>query len=161
MLTPALREWRSFQNQGRTDGLRLSHWVKAGTPHDAGTKTSISLSEDTCLKVRQSTPLQSTTYRMPCISIPWTNIQDSSPVCVTVLKSRMLELKRHKLTCEDKDWTKEETDYLFDLVRQFDQRFYIVADRYEFPGGPPRTMEVSGCKDDRSPVPILRSFPRI
>lgn len=30
------REWRSFQNQGRTDGLRLSHWVKAGTPLDAG-----------------------------------------------------------------------------------------------------------------------------
>lgn len=30
------REWRSFQNQSRADGLRLSHWVKAGTSADAG-----------------------------------------------------------------------------------------------------------------------------
>lgn len=30
------REWRSFRNQGRTDNLTLSHWVKASTPPDAG-----------------------------------------------------------------------------------------------------------------------------
>ena len=40
-------------------------------------------------------------------------------------------------------WTKEETDYLFDLVREYDQRFYVVGDRYDFPGGPPRSLEVS------------------
>ena len=50
-----------------------------------------------------------------------------------------------KLTYEDKDWTKEETDYLFDLVRQYDQRFYVVADRYEYPGGSSRSMEVRIC----------------
>jgi len=42
---------------------------------------------------------------------------------------------------EDQDWTKEETDYLFDLVREYDSRFYIVGDRYDFPDGPPRTLE--------------------
>ncbi|KAI0254860.1 hypothetical protein BJV78DRAFT_882194 [Lactifluus subvellereus] len=42
---------------------------------------------------------------------------------------------------EDPEWTKEETDYLFNLIREYDARFYIVADRYEFPGGPPRSME--------------------
>ncbi|PCH40988.1 hypothetical protein WOLCODRAFT_137117 [Wolfiporia cocos MD-104 SS10] len=42
---------------------------------------------------------------------------------------------------EDKDWTKEETDYLFELVREYDSRFYIVHDRYEFPGGPQRSLE--------------------
>ncbi|KAI0690396.1 hypothetical protein BC835DRAFT_1364881 [Cytidiella melzeri] len=40
----------------------------------------------------------------------------------------------------DKEWSKEETDYLFDLVRMYDARFYIVADRYEYPGTN-RTME--------------------
>lgn len=43
----------------------------------------------------------------------------------------------------DQEWTKEETDYLFNLIREYDSRFYIVNDRYEFPGGPPRSMEVS------------------
>ncbi|CAL1700231.1 unnamed protein product [Somion occarium] len=42
---------------------------------------------------------------------------------------------------EDKEWTREETDYLFELVREYDQRFYIVGDRYDYPGGSPRTLE--------------------
>ncbi|KAI0796325.1 hypothetical protein BC629DRAFT_1504858 [Irpex lacteus] len=40
----------------------------------------------------------------------------------------------------DKEWTKEETDYLFDLVKSYDARFYVVADRYEYPGSN-RSME--------------------
>lgn len=95
-------EWRSFQNQARSDKLRLSHWVKAGTPHDA---------EYPFAKYN----VQNTTY---------TYTQDEYTKFLV-----------------DKDWTKEETDYLFDLVRQYDQRFYVVADRYEYPGGPPRSME--------------------
>lgn len=27
-------------------------------------------------------------------------------------------------------WTKEETDYLLDMLEQFDLRFVVVADRY-------------------------------
>ena len=43
----------------------------------------------------------------------------------------------------DSAWTKEETDYLFNLVREYDGRFYVVHDRYEWPSGPERTLEVS------------------
>ncbi|KZT05541.1 uncharacterized protein LAESUDRAFT_726808 [Laetiporus sulphureus 93-53] len=42
---------------------------------------------------------------------------------------------------EDKDWTKEETDYLFNLAREYDLRWYIIHDRYEYEGGPERTLE--------------------
>ena len=42
----------------------------------------------------------------------------------------------------EEGWTKEETDYLFGIVQEYDLRFYVIADRYDFPGGPPRSMEV-------------------
>ena len=44
---------------------------------------------------------------------------------------------------QDPKWTKEETDYLFHLVRDYDGRFFVVHDRYEFPGRPERSLEVS------------------
>ncbi|KAF9453035.1 hypothetical protein P691DRAFT_659353 [Macrolepiota fuliginosa MF-IS2] len=75
---------------------------------------------------------------------------------------------------EDKDWTKEETDYLFNLVRDFDSRWYIIHDRYEYPGGPSRSLEdlkdryYSVCRklvrnrpwagDEASKAMILSSF---
>lgn len=52
---------------------------------------------------------------------------------------------KHSMHAEyhpDPDWTKEETDYLFQLVEEYDSRFYIVYDRYEYPGDKTRTLEV-------------------
>jgi DNA methyltransferase 1-associated protein 1 len=42
----------------------------------------------------------------------------------------------------DEDWSKEETDYLFKVTRDYDGRWYVIHDRYDFPGGAPRTLEV-------------------
>ncbi|KAJ7228491.1 hypothetical protein GGX14DRAFT_613125 [Mycena pura] len=42
---------------------------------------------------------------------------------------------------EEKDWTKEETDYLMNIVQEYDTRWYVIHDRYDFPGGLPRSME--------------------
>ncbi|PWW78749.1 hypothetical protein C7212DRAFT_290749 [Tuber magnatum] len=42
---------------------------------------------------------------------------------------------------KDPDWTREETDYLFNLCREYDLRFVIIWDRYEFVGGKPRSVE--------------------
>ena len=48
-----------------------------------------------------------------------------------------------KLLCwADKDWTKEETDYLFDLVKEYDLRWHVISDRYDYVGGKRRSMEV-------------------
>ncbi|RUP45175.1 LOW QUALITY PROTEIN: hypothetical protein BC936DRAFT_148522 [Jimgerdemannia flammicorona] len=46
----------------------------------------------------------------------------------------------------DPQWTREETDYLFDLCRRFDLRFVVIADRYDF-GNKTRSMEVGGRYD--------------
>lgn len=43
-------------------------------------------------------------------------------------------------TNEDDDWTKEETDYLWSLCADFDLRWIVIADRYEWEGKE-RTME--------------------
>ena len=49
---------------------------------------------------------------------------------------------------EDPDWTSHETMYLFDLLREYDLRFVIAADRYAYTGNKgegtprPRSIEV-------------------
>lgn len=35
-------------------------------------------------------------------------------------------------------WTKEETDYLLDLLEQYDLRFVVVADRYNVSSSQPQ-----------------------
>ena len=42
----------------------------------------------------------------------------------------------------DTEWTKDETDYLFTIVKQYDQRWYVIYDRYQYPGGRERSLEV-------------------
>ncbi|KJA29863.1 hypothetical protein HYPSUDRAFT_60712 [Hypholoma sublateritium FD-334 SS-4] len=42
---------------------------------------------------------------------------------------------------DDNEWTKEETDYLFSVVQDFDSRWYIIYDRYAYPNGLTRSLE--------------------
>ncbi|KAG8937080.1 swr complex subunit [Tulasnella sp. 419] len=42
---------------------------------------------------------------------------------------------------EDPDWTREETDYLFAITKEYDVRFFVIADRYNFPGGKERSIQ--------------------
>ena len=56
------------------------------------------------------------------------------------------------LHIQDAEWTKDETDYLFSLMREYDGRFFVVHDRYEYPNGPERTIEV---RDRSCPVDWL------
>lgn len=45
------------------------------------------------------------------------------------------------------DWTKDETDYLFDLARQFDLRWPLIWDRYEYT--PQLSVRVKDEKDEK------------
>ncbi|XP_006460333.1 hypothetical protein AGABI2DRAFT_220292 [Agaricus bisporus var. bisporus H97] len=93
---------RPFNNNARTDGLELHHWVKANS--DPNTEYPFAKYH-----------IQTTNY---------TFSQDEY--------SRFLE---------DKEWTKDETDYLFNVVRDFDARWYVIHDRYEYHDGPPRSLD--------------------
>ncbi|WVQ95451.1 hypothetical protein IAU59_002548 [Kwoniella sp. CBS 9459] len=50
---------------------------------------------------------------------------------------------------QDSDWTSQETTYLFDLLKQYDLRFIVAADRYEFktPSGQAKRRSVEELKD--------------
>ncbi|CAE6511075.1 unnamed protein product [Rhizoctonia solani] len=47
---------------------------------------------------------------------------------------------------QDPDWSREETDYLFQVAREYDVRFFVMHDRYDFPGGKERTLEGQDLK---------------
>ena len=133
-----LREWRSFKNSARTDGLELGHWVKANTDPNAGMSSLISYSHSSIY----SSPLEYPFARYNAKSADYTYSQDEYTKLLEGEGSTILgDITLTSLA--DPEWSKEETDYLFSLIREYDSRFYIVADRYEFATGPPRSMEVS------------------
>ncbi|KAI9000718.1 hypothetical protein BD414DRAFT_472532 [Trametes punicea] len=101
-------EWRPFKNGARSDGLRLSHWVKANTDPEA---------------------------EYPFAKY---NVQPPHYVYSQDEYNRLLE---------DPKWTKEETDYLFELVRQYDGRFYVIHDRYEYPSPEGSTRSLEDLRD--------------
>ncbi len=49
--------------------------------------------------------------------------------------------EEYEINLQDPGWSKEETDYLINMCRQYDLRFFVIYDRYEFPGRQ-RTIEV-------------------
>ncbi|KIY74187.1 hypothetical protein CYLTODRAFT_385709 [Cylindrobasidium torrendii FP15055 ss-10] len=42
---------------------------------------------------------------------------------------------------EDPEWTRDETDYLFSVVKNYDQRWHVIYDRYYYNSGRERTVE--------------------
>ncbi|KAF8605371.1 hypothetical protein BDV93DRAFT_438963 [Ceratobasidium sp. AG-I] len=99
---PATKEWREFSNEGRTDGLKLKHWVKVpNEPQDSS---------------------QFEKYNVPAVVYVYSTDE-------------------YNKSLQDPEWSREETDYLFDMAREYDVRFLVMHDRYSFPGGVERTVE--------------------
>nr|XP_031859512.1 uncharacterized protein CI109_004974 [Kwoniella shandongensis]KAA5526584.1 hypothetical protein CI109_004974 [Kwoniella shandongensis] len=66
----------------------------------------------------------------------------------SVMEYSQYEYDQHLV---DPDWTPHETTYLFDLLRTYDLRFIVAADRYEYMGtsgiGPVKKRSVEEIKD--------------
>ncbi|KAJ7016564.1 hypothetical protein C8F04DRAFT_1342048 [Mycena alexandri] len=69
--------------------------------------------------------------------------------------------EEYTLWLHDNEWTKEETDYLMAIVQEYDTRWYVIQDRYEYSGTVPRSMEVGYLKDRYCSVcrKLLRNRP--
>ena len=113
-------EWRGFSNPARSDGLILHHWAAKKGPNASSHNTV----DGTCdaMQVDSEQP-EELDYHFARFNI----------------KPRLAKYTDAEYAAVGKaeGWSREETDYLWDLCEEYDLRFYIVADRYEYLPSPP------------------------
>ncbi|KAK9805209.1 hypothetical protein WJX72_006091 [[Myrmecia] bisecta] len=104
-------QMRPFTNPARADGLQLRHWVKCY--------------KDAIGKISEADDGE----------YPFAKYNKKMTVF------RYDDEEWENLIAKDPDWSREETDYLLDMCELLDLRFIPLADRYEFKGGRPRSLE--------------------
>ncbi|KAL4906500.1 SWR1-complex protein 4 [Aspergillus multicolor] len=115
-----VRPWRMapFSNEARSDDLILRHWQRepesTQTPAIEGTKTEGETTEPQVKEKRDEPEYPFAKY----------NIKTNVPRRYTTD-----EYNRH---LRSDDWSREETDYLMDLVEEYHLRWMVIADRYDF-----------------------------
>ena len=137
------RHWdeRPFTHGARTDGLILKHWKKSIAVVNshaavANGSTDVQMTEDG----KTTAPaVQEMRFEDDLPSHKW-NVKVQIPSYTDDQYENLLKAE---------DWTREETDYLMDLCRDFDLRWILIADRYvsdEIPAStpPPTNGEATG-----------------
>jgi DNA methyltransferase 1-associated protein 1 len=116
-------ELRPFKNSARGDDLVLSHWRRKAE--------------------KPSAPVGEDGNTMEVDTQPEPEIEESTfaKFNVKVDIPEYTDLQ-YSLKLEKEGWTKDETDYLMGLVRDFDLRWPLIWDRYEYtPPAPPASKE--------------------
>ena len=122
---------REFKHGSRNDGLTLRHWKRAIPLAVRGPVVT----PDVEMEVEEPA-LVEMKFEEEFPSDKW-NVKVEVPTYTD---------EQYDNNFKSDEWTKEETDYLLDLCRDFDLRWLLIADRYE-PSNigegpyPPRTME--------------------
>lgn len=132
------RHWeeKQFQHGGRTDGLVLTHWKRAipGSNQrrpvvaDLNASTDVEMSDDS----KTAPAVQEYQFEEEYPSHKWN-------IAVSVASYTD---EQYETFLKSQEWTKQETDYLMELCRDFDLRWLLIADRYD-------------PKDIPSPTPTL------
>ncbi|KAJ5105468.1 hypothetical protein NUU61_002815 [Penicillium alfredii] len=118
-----VRPWRMspFTNNARSDGLVLKHWQRKheSTRPPAPERSQMEVDENKEEgKEEAPKPLEQE------YTFAKYNIKARVPRRYTDE-----EYNRH---LRSDDWTREETDYLVDLVTEYDLRWVVIADRYDY-----------------------------
>nr|KMM73394.1 SWR1-complex protein 4 [Coccidioides posadasii RMSCC 3488] len=118
-----VRPWEitSFTNAARTDDLVLRHWQRKAPPKNlapSGEPTTAEAGDVNSLAERPETK--------PEEEYPFAkyNVKPQIP-------RRYTDAEYDKHLQSDL-WSREETDYLMDLVEEFDLRWILIADRYDY-----------------------------
>ncbi|KAF5581370.1 SWR1-complex 4 [Fusarium pseudoanthophilum] len=140
---PAARwEMRSFKNSARTDSdFTLRHWRRKDEKQD-GSDVS---------------PEQTSQGEQPQLFRDGTEDSAFAKYNVQVSVPQYSE-GQYQQSLQHNDWTKEETDYLLELARDFDLRWPLIWDRYEW--NPPATNGEADADGDESKAIVPATRPR-
>ena len=127
------REFAAFENQARQDGLILRHWARKQAPKPAPPSDAPA---DGASTEEPNQEQRDNVYQFAKY-----NTQIDAPSYTT---------ETYEAQLEDGDWTKEETDYLVSLVKDYAQKWAVIVDRYEYT--PP------AAEDGSPPEPKPRSM---
>ena len=116
------RPWEEtpFGNSARKDGLILRHWRRKGDVSNAPALPVTPADSNTASEMEQDEKATTT-------------ISDShwAKFNVKVDKPQYTD-EQYEIHLKNDDWSKDETDYLVELAADFDLRWVVVADRYEY-----------------------------
>ncbi|KAF2673206.1 hypothetical protein BT63DRAFT_356227, partial [Microthyrium microscopicum] len=114
---PSHWEHAEFDNSARPDGLLLRHWRKQ--PIQAQRDKANDENGDAMDVDSEAQPNPTTTpYEFAKY-----NVQIDVPTYTD---------EQYNAYLQDKDWSREETDYLLDLVKEYYQKWPVIIDRYEW-----------------------------
>jgi DNA methyltransferase 1-associated protein 1 len=133
------RKWeeRRFINGARTDELELRHWKHAVPPAagqrllGASTNGKNVMLDGAAQGSEQPTSVNE--ENVDARKADHIRYDDEFPMEKYNLKASVpsYTAEEYEAHFKSEDWTKEETDYLMALCREFDMRWIVVADRYE------------------------------
>ncbi len=120
MYTDSVRDMAPFLNEARKDGLKLRHWKKRdtsapnfpATPADSNAASEMETDEK---------PAKTEVYPFTKFNVKIEGPSYTEDQYETHLKSDT--------------WSKQETDYLVHLAKDYDLRWVVIADRYEYKPG--------------------------
>ena len=116
------RPWEEtpFGNSARNDGLILRHWRRKGDASNAAALPVTPADSNAASEMEQDEKAATT---LP--DSHWAKFN------VNVDKVQYTD-EQYETHLKNDDWSKEETDYLVHLATDFDLRWVVVADRYEY-----------------------------
>ncbi|KZF25615.1 hypothetical protein L228DRAFT_244490 [Xylona heveae TC161] len=114
-------EWTPFTNPARTDGLVLHHWRKrkeSPAQPTTGNATADGAGEAPQDEQAATGPKTETDYYYSKF-----NVKVNGPDYTD---------EQYHMYLRSDEWSKEETDYLVNLCIEYDLRWIVIADRYDF-----------------------------
>ncbi|KAJ4365289.1 swr complex subunit [Neocucurbitaria cava] len=114
--TGPAKKWipQPFTNPARADGLVLKHWRRKPTAAPA-----VQEGEDAAMQDNENAD----TYLESCADYVKYDIKVDMPTFTD---------EEYDAHLRSDDWSREETDYLFQVVRDYSYRWAVIWDRYEY-----------------------------
>lgn len=115
-----IRQMAPFTNQARNDGLVLRHWQRKSDANNA-----VPANEATEMDVDEKKEShEQKIQEEPVYPFAKFNVKAQIPMRYTD--------EQYNQYLKNDNWSREETDYLMDLVQEYDLRWVVIYDRYDY-----------------------------